>query len=89
MWQENDEAWLFCHWLAGESGRRIRASGAHRPVGKHPLPVASSKGPAMELFLVLFILLITAVSAAGLGADSRDSADWQPSVGGMRRPPTA
>lgn len=43
----------------------------------------------MELFLVLFILLITAVSAAGLGADSRDSADWQPSVGGMRRPPTA
>jgi hypothetical protein len=39
----------------------------------------------MELvfFLTLFVLLAVA-SMLGLTADSRDSADWKPSLGGRR-----
>ncbi|HEX8344925.1 MAG TPA: hypothetical protein VF657_09300 [Actinoplanes sp.] len=39
----------------------------------------------MELvYLMLFFLLIAAASAAGLTADSRDGADWAPTVDGRR-----
>ncbi|WP_189048790.1 hypothetical protein [Micromonospora sonchi] len=36
------------------------------------------------LFVLLFFLLIALASAAGLTADSRDSADWKPSEAGRR-----
>ena len=41
----------------------------------------------MEWFLVFFLLLVAVMSAAGLVADSRDSADWRPTGDGLRRPP--
>ncbi|MBM0238936.1 hypothetical protein JNW88_20580 [Micromonospora sp. ATA32] len=36
------------------------------------------------LLLVLFLLLLTVASAFGLTADSRDSADWKPTIEGRR-----
>jgi hypothetical protein len=36
------------------------------------------------LFLLVFLVLLAAASAAGLTADSRDGADWAPSDGGWR-----
>jgi len=40
---------------------------------------------AMEfLFFLLFLALLVAASAAGLTADSRDSADWKPTEDGRR-----
>ncbi|MEU4551613.1 hypothetical protein [Micromonospora violae] len=40
---------------------------------------------AMEfLFLLLFLVLLAAASAAGLTVDSHDSADWKPSDDGRR-----
>jgi hypothetical protein len=40
---------------------------------------------AMEfLFLLLFLVLLAAASAAGFTADSHDSADWKPSDDGRR-----
>jgi hypothetical protein len=38
----------------------------------------------MELLLLLFFVLVAVASAAGLTADSRDSADWKPTVEGLR-----
>jgi hypothetical protein len=44
----------------------------------------------MILFvLFVFLALLAAASAAGLTADSRDGADWTPTVDGRRRPPGA
>ncbi|MFI7432690.1 hypothetical protein [Micromonospora haikouensis] len=37
-----------------------------------------------SLLLLLFLLLLAAASAAGLTADTRDSADWKPTDGGRR-----
>lgn len=39
------------------------------------------------IFFIVFLLVAVALSAGGLLTDSRDSADWQPSSGGLRRPP--
>ncbi|WP_328655513.1 hypothetical protein OG598_28645 [Micromonospora sp. NBC_00330] len=40
---------------------------------------------AMEfLFILLFLVLLAAASAAGLTVDSHDSADWKPSDDGRR-----
>ncbi|MFG3714840.1 hypothetical protein ACIBTZ_25410 [Micromonospora sp. NPDC049460] len=40
---------------------------------------------AMEfLFFLFFFLLLAVASAAGLTADSRDSADWKPTDDGRR-----
>jgi hypothetical protein len=40
---------------------------------------------AMEfLLLFLFLLVLAVASAAGLGADTRDSADWKPTADGRR-----
>ncbi|MEU5548246.1 hypothetical protein ABZ738_00600 [Micromonospora sp. NPDC047793] len=36
------------------------------------------------LFFLVFFLLLALLSAVGLTADSRDSADWKPSDGGHR-----
>ncbi|WP_422772205.1 hypothetical protein ACN28C_03725 [Plantactinospora sp. WMMC1484] len=41
----------------------------------------------MELFLLLFFLVLLLASVLGLTADSRDSADWRPSNGGRRSSP--
>jgi hypothetical protein len=43
----------------------------------------------MELFVLLLLaaLAIILAAATGLVADSRDYADWRPSVDGMRQPP--
>ncbi|WP_200210221.1 MULTISPECIES: hypothetical protein [Micromonospora] len=39
----------------------------------------------MELLLLLLFLVVLAVAAAtGLGADTRDSADWKPTADGRR-----
>jgi len=40
----------------------------------------------LAIFLFVFILLMAAASAAGLTADSRDGADWKPTVDGFRAP---
>jgi hypothetical protein len=40
----------------------------------------------MELAFLLFLVLITLASFAGLTVDSRDGADWKPTVDGMRVP---
>ena len=38
----------------------------------------------MELFILFFFVSLALASALGLGADSRDSADWKPSDNGRR-----
>ncbi len=38
------------------------------------------------LLLVIFFALLAAASAAGLTADSRDSADWKATLDGWRSP---
>jgi hypothetical protein len=40
----------------------------------------------MELFIALFLVLIALAAALGFVADSRDSADWKPSMHGTRAP---
>ena len=43
----------------------------------------------MELILfVAFLAVLALASAAGLTADSHDSADWKPTRGGLREPQT-
>jgi hypothetical protein len=39
------------------------------------------------LVLLAFFLLLGVASALGLSVDSRDGADWRPSVGGFRAGP--
>jgi hypothetical protein len=41
----------------------------------------------LAIFLLVFVLLMAAASAAGLTADSRDGSDWRPTVDGFRSPP--
>ncbi|RZU72108.1 hypothetical protein EV384_0450 [Micromonospora kangleipakensis] len=36
------------------------------------------------LLLFLFLVVLAVASAAGLGADTRDSADWKPTADGRR-----
>jgi hypothetical protein len=36
--------------------------------------------------LIVFFVLIAALGALGLTADSRDSADWKPTTDGVRAP---
>ena len=38
----------------------------------------------MGIAVLLFFVLLVLASAAGLTADSRDSADWKPTADGMR-----
>lgn len=38
----------------------------------------------MELFMLLFLIVIAVASTAGFTTDSHDSADWKPSVQGAR-----
>jgi hypothetical protein len=59
----------------------MQTSGAHRR--RHPkLPKGYA---AMELLLLfVFLLLLGLASAFGLSVDSRDSADWKPTVDGLR-----
>jgi hypothetical protein len=40
----------------------------------------------MELAVLLFFVIVAIAAAAGLTVDSRDSADWKPTVDGMRAP---
>jgi hypothetical protein len=40
----------------------------------------------MELAIVLFFVLAAVASIAGLTVDSRDGADWKPTVDGFRAP---
>lgn len=40
----------------------------------------------MELAAILFFVLLAIAAAAGLTVDSRDSADWKPSIDGTRAP---
>jgi hypothetical protein len=53
--------------------------------GQDPQP---EKGLAAMSLLVLlvFLVLLAVASAAGLTTDSRDGADWTPSVDGRRQP---
>jgi hypothetical protein len=61
----------------------IQKAGAHR---RRTLRTQYRKvAAAMELLiLIAFFLILAAASAAGLTADSRDSADWKPSERGHR-----
>jgi hypothetical protein len=38
----------------------------------------------MEIAVLLFFVLLVLASAAGLTADTRDSADWKPTADGVR-----
>jgi hypothetical protein len=38
----------------------------------------------MGIAVLVFFVLLVLVSAAGLTADSRDSADWKPTADGVR-----
>ncbi|MDG4794367.1 hypothetical protein [Micromonospora sp. WMMD1082] len=61
-----------------------QVSGAHRR--RHVTSRRQKASAAMGfLFFLLFFLLLALLSAVGLTADSRDSADWKPSDGGRRR----
>lgn len=40
----------------------------------------------MALAALVFFLLLVVAAAAGFTVDSRDSADWKPSVDGTRAP---
>lgn len=40
----------------------------------------------MELFLLLFFVVVAIAGASGLVVDSRDFADWRPSNDGFRDP---
>ena len=40
----------------------------------------------MGIVVLLFFVLLAVASAAGLTADSRDSADWKPTLDGWRAP---
>ncbi len=40
----------------------------------------------MGIAVLLFFVVLAIAAAAGLTADSRDSADWKPSVDGRRAP---
>ncbi|WP_412738987.1 hypothetical protein [Krasilnikovia sp. MM14-A1259] len=40
----------------------------------------------MALAVLVFFLFLTIAAALGLTADSRDGADWQPTVDGFRAP---
>ena len=58
----------------------VRCAPAAKPDSNH-----AKASAAMELLLfLLFFVLLAVASAAGLTADSRDSADWKPTDGGRR-----
>jgi hypothetical protein len=40
----------------------------------------------MELFFLVFFVLLAVFSALGWTADSRDGADWTPTAAGRRQP---
>jgi hypothetical protein len=40
----------------------------------------------MGIAILLFFVVLAIAAAAGLTVDSRDSADWKPSVDGWRAP---
>jgi hypothetical protein len=40
----------------------------------------------MEIVVLLFFVLLAVAAAAGLTVDSRDSADWKPTMDGRRAP---
>ena len=40
----------------------------------------------MGIAILLFFAVLAIAAAVGLTADSRDSADWKPTVDGMRAP---
>jgi len=40
----------------------------------------------MELAVLLFFVIVAIAAAAGLTVDSRDSADWKPTIDGTRAP---
>ena len=40
----------------------------------------------MALFVVTFLVLVALASALGYVVDSRDSADWKPTIDGTRAP---
>jgi hypothetical protein len=54
------------------------------------LPLSRRTSPAhaevMEIATLIFFVLIALAAAFGLTADSRDSADWKPTVDGTRAP---
>jgi hypothetical protein len=57
--------------------------GAHRPEFQD----SRNKGVTiMAIIVLLFFVAIAVASGAGLTADSRDSADWRPSMDGLRAP---
>jgi hypothetical protein len=53
----------------------------------HAQDIIAEQGiKAMELFGLLFFVLLALAAATGRTADSRDSADWKPTIDGRRAP---
>jgi hypothetical protein len=60
----------------------MQTSGAHRR--RHPSLLKGYAAMELLLFFLVFVLLLALASALGLSVDSRDSADWKPTVDGRR-----
>jgi hypothetical protein len=50
------------------------------------VPLGESDPYIMTLFVLLFFVVLALASVFGWTADSRDGADWKPTVDGRREP---
>jgi hypothetical protein len=79
-WQDFEGVWHHCHCPGAAGQSRLNVTNAVR-TGQ----IAGLRVKAMEIVVVLlFFVLLAVASAAGLTADSRDSADWKPTDDGVR-----
>jgi hypothetical protein len=64
----------------------VRTGAKQSDLHEHPSDVRAIRKvcAVMEIFVLLFVLLVAVTSIAGLTADSRDSADWKPTEAGWR-----
>jgi hypothetical protein len=90
MWQKFEGVWHHCHCRSGSNCGILLIQKPVRTGQTHRKTDTSSEGLAimgLAIFFLVFLLLMAAASAAGLTADSRDGADWKPTVDGFRAPP--
>jgi hypothetical protein len=79
-WQDVVGVWHHCHCRQA-ADRRILLL---QQTGTHRSDPTNIKDTAMALVFLVFIVLLTVASAAGLTADSRDGSDWAPTLDGTR-----
>ncbi len=70
--------------LSGRFGRSQTGLSPVRTGGETDSNHAKASAAMEFLFILLFLVLLAAASAAGLTVDSHDSADWKPSDDGRR-----